>query len=75
MEIDNVKLIVKRHILVDNREGREGYENRVPYALETSIPGIFSAGDVQSKRTKQVASAAGEGATAALLIREYLKTI
>jgi thioredoxin reductase (NADPH) len=43
--------------------------------LETSVPDIFAAGDVRAGSTKQVASAAGEGATAALLIREYLKTI
>ncbi len=42
--------------------------------LETSIPGIFAAGDVRSGSTKQLASASGEGATAALLIREYLKS-
>ena len=47
---------------------------RDPHLLETSVPGIFAAGDVRAGSTKQVASAAGEGATAALLIREYLKT-
>jgi thioredoxin reductase (NADPH) len=43
--------------------------------LMTSIPGIFVAGDVRSGATKQAASAAGEGASAALAIREYLKTV
>lgn len=42
-------------------------------ALETSIPGIFAAGDVRAGSTKQVASATGEGATVALMVREYLK--
>lgn len=41
----------------------------------TSIPGVFAAGDVRSGSTKQAASATGEGATAALMIREYLKSI
>jgi thioredoxin reductase (NADPH) len=41
--------------------------------LETSMPGVFAAGDVRKGSTKQAASAAGEGATAALMIREYLK--
>jgi thioredoxin reductase (NADPH) len=41
--------------------------------LETSMKGVFSAGDVRKGSTKQAASAAGEGATAALMIREYLK--
>jgi len=43
--------------------------------LETSLPGVFAAGDVRQGSTKQAASAVGEGATAALMIREYLKTI
>ncbi|MFZ1488160.1 MAG: FAD-dependent oxidoreductase [Candidatus Saccharimonas aalborgensis] len=40
--------------------------------LETAVPGIFASGDVRSGATMQVASAVGEGATAALNIREYL---
>ena len=36
-----------------------------PRILETSVPGIFAAGDVRADSTKQVASAAGEGAAAA----------
>ncbi len=44
-------------------------------SLMTKEPGIFAAGDVRSGSTKQVASAAGEGATAALNIREYLKIV
>ncbi|MGB0388582.1 MAG: mycoredoxin [Ardenticatenaceae bacterium] len=42
--------------------------------LETSVPGVFAAGDVRAGSTKQVASASGEGATAALLIREHLNS-
>jgi thioredoxin reductase (NADPH) len=44
-------------------------------SLETSLPGVFAAGDVRQGSTKQAASAAGEGATAALMIREYLKDV
>jgi len=40
--------------------------------LETSVPGVFAAGDARAGSTKQAASAAGEGATAALMIRQYL---
>ena len=40
--------------------------------LETSIPGVFSAGDVRKGATRQAASAAGEGATVALMVRDYL---
>lgn len=41
--------------------------------LHTTMPGVFAAGDIRSGATMQIASAAGEGATAALMIREYLE--
>lgn len=41
--------------------------------LETAIPGVFAAGDVRSGATMQIASATGEGATAALRIREFIE--
>ena len=41
--------------------------------LETSLAGVFASGDVRSGATMQIASAVGEGATAALKIREYLE--
>ncbi len=51
------------------------FKHRGPFLLETSIPGVFAAGDVRDASTKQVVSAAGEGSTAALEIREYLKQV
>jgi len=53
----------------------EGKLDRSTYAFETNVAGVFAAGDVRRGRTKQVASAVGEGATVALMIREYLRTI
>jgi thioredoxin reductase (NADPH) len=41
--------------------------------LHTNMKGVFAAGDIRSGATMQIASAAGEGATAALKIREYLE--
>ena len=41
--------------------------------LKTAIPGVFAAGDIRSGATMQIASATGEGATAALKIREHLE--
>ncbi len=41
--------------------------------LQTNMPGVFAAGDVRSGATMQIASATGEGATAALMIRKYLE--
>ena len=43
--------------------------------LATTVPGIFASGDVRSGATMQIASAVGEGATAALSIREYLEDL
>lgn len=67
--------VVTGHDLVRDRPPPPGFKTRGPAFLETSVPGIFAAGDVRAGSTKQVASAAGEGASAALLIRQYLKTV
>jgi thioredoxin reductase (NADPH) len=47
---------------------------RAPYALETSLPGVFAAGDVRLDSMKRVASAVGEGAMAVHLVHRYLAT-
>ena len=68
--------IVTGHQLVHNPDERPlAFIQQEPAALETSVPGIFAAGDARADSTKQVATAAGEGATAALLIREYLRMV
>jgi thioredoxin reductase (NADPH) len=46
---------------------------RPPLLLETSIPGVFAAGDVRHRSIKRLASAVGEGATAIQLVHEYLR--
>ena len=46
--------------------------SRGPYLLETSLPGVFAAGDVRSGSIKRVASAVGEGAMAVRLVHQYL---
>ena len=48
---------------------------RPPYALETSVPGVFAAGDVRLESMKRVASAVGEGAMAIYLVHRYLATV
>jgi thioredoxin reductase (NADPH) len=45
---------------------------RDPYLLETTVPGVFVAGDVRARSIKRVASAVGEGSMAVSLIHEYL---
>jgi thioredoxin reductase (NADPH) len=51
----------------------DGWElERDPYLLESSIPGVFAAGDVRASSVKRVASAVGEGALAVTLVHRYL---
>jgi thioredoxin reductase (NADPH) len=47
--------------------------DRPPYHLETSVPGVFAAGDVRAESAKRVASAVGEGAMAVMLAHRYLE--
>jgi thioredoxin reductase (NADPH) len=48
---------------------------RAPFNLETSVPGVFAAGDVRLDSMKRVASAVGEGAMSVYLVHRYLATI
>jgi len=53
-----------------------GWElDRPPYHLETSVPGVFVAGDARSESAKRVASAVGEGAMAVMLVHRYLEKL
>ncbi len=49
--------------------------DRDPYLLETSVPGIFAAGDVRANVIRRVASAVGQGAVAVSLIHQYLESV
>jgi thioredoxin reductase (NADPH) len=49
--------------------------DRDPFLLETSVPGIFAAGDVRHGVIRRVASAAGQGAVAVTLVHKYLETV
>jgi thioredoxin reductase (NADPH) len=58
-------------------EGRRpvGWDrDRDPYYLESSVPGIFAAGDVRANSVKRVASAVGEGAMAVTLVHTFLES-
>jgi thioredoxin reductase (NADPH) len=48
---------------------------RTPFALETSVPGVFAAGDVRLDSMKRVAAAVGEGAMSVYLVHRYLATV
>jgi thioredoxin reductase (NADPH) len=47
--------------------------DRPPFHLETSVPGVFAAGDARAESAKRVASAVGEGAMAVMLVHRYLE--
>jgi thioredoxin reductase (NADPH) len=49
--------------------------DRPPYHLETSVPGVFVAGDARAESAKRVASAVGEGAMAVMLVHRYLEKL
>jgi thioredoxin reductase (NADPH) len=60
-------------LLVDGELPASWTLERAPYHLETSIPGVFVAGDVRAESVKRVASAVGEGAMAVMLVHRYLQ--
>jgi thioredoxin reductase (NADPH) len=73
VERDDQGYILTGHDLL----GRDGLpagwpHRRPPLLLETSIPGVFAAGDVRHRSVKRVASAVGEGAAAVQLVHQYL---
>jgi thioredoxin reductase (NADPH) len=60
--------------LSEGGERPRGWDlDRLPYHLETSVPGVFVAGDARSESAKRVASAVGEGALAVMLVHRYLE--
>ncbi len=72
--LDGVLARDERGFILAGPEVREhGWPlERDPYPLESSVPGVFVAGDVRSRSIKRVASAVGEGSMAVSLIHEYL---
>jgi thioredoxin reductase (NADPH) len=59
-----------------NGERPTGWKlKRDPYLMETSVPGIFAAGDVRHGVIRRVASAVGQGSAAINFVHEYLKTV
>ncbi len=49
--------------------------DRDPFLLETSVPGVFAAGDVRAGSSKRVAAAVGEGSGAVGMVHRYLETV
>jgi thioredoxin reductase (NADPH) len=59
----------------DGRLPRSWPLERDPFLLETSLPGVFAAGDVRYGSAKRVAAAVGEGSAAVGMVHKYLETV
>jgi thioredoxin reductase (NADPH) len=72
--LDGVLARDERGFILAGRDAQpDGWPlRREPYLLETTVPGVFVAGDVRARSIKRVASAVGEGSMAVSLIHEYL---
>jgi thioredoxin reductase (NADPH) len=62
-------------LFVDRKRPAGWKLKRDPYLLETSVPGIFAAGDVRYGVMRRVASAVGQGSTVISFVHEYLKSV
>ena len=68
---DEIKRDQRGYVLTGDDIAEAG-RGRDPYLLETSVPGIFAAGDVRSSPIKRVAAAVGEGSMAIAFVHQYL---
>ncbi|MEE8121330.1 MAG: NAD(P)/FAD-dependent oxidoreductase, partial [Anaerolineales bacterium] len=76
VERNNAGFILTGSDLLKSNGGRKMWPlKRDPFLLETSVPGIFAAGDVRQGAVRRVASAVGEGAIAISFVHQYLKTV
>jgi thioredoxin reductase (NADPH) len=76
VERNEAGFIVTGQDLMRGSKKPQGWKlQRDPLPLETSVPGIFAAGDVRHNAVRRVASAVGEGAIAVSLVHQYLKTV
>jgi len=65
-------VLTGRDLLADPAHAKGWKEPREPFSLETSVPGVFAAGDVRAGAMNRVASAVGEGSMAVRLVHDYL---
>jgi thioredoxin reductase (NADPH) len=76
VERDPAGFILTGHdLMVDGRRPRGWLPDRDPFLLETSVPGVFAAGDVRHLSVKRVGAAVGESSTVVAQIHQYLKTV
>jgi thioredoxin reductase (NADPH) len=76
VELSDAGFVLTGPDLSNNGDRPAGWKlKRDPYLMETSVPGIFAAGDVRHGVIRRVASAVGQGSTAISFVHEYLKTV
>ena len=68
-------ILTGRSLTRSGRRPQGWHLNRDPFFLETSVPGIFAAGDVRHRSVKRVASAVGEGSMAVQFVHQYLSRV
>jgi thioredoxin reductase (NADPH) len=62
-------------LLDEHHRAKNWKLKRDPYLMETSVPGIFAAGDIRHNVVRRVASAVGQGSVAISFVHQYLKTV
>ena len=65
-------VLTGRDLMADAAYPRTWKESREPLPLETSVPGVFAAGDLRASAMNRVASAVGEGAMVVRFVHDYL---
>ena len=68
-------ILTGQDLIRNGRRPKNWQLKRDPFLLETSVPGIFAAGDVRQGAIRRVASAVGQGSNAVSFVHQYLKTI
>jgi len=68
-------ILTGQHLFQDGKRPKGWPLKRDPYLLETSVPGIFAAGDVRHGSVRRVASAVGEGGMVVSFVHQYLQTV
>jgi thioredoxin reductase (NADPH) len=74
VERDGGYVLTGRDVMLHEASRERWRLDRAPLPLETSLPGVFAAGDVRYRSIKRVASAVGDGATVIRLVHEYLSS-
>ena len=68
-------VLTGRDLMTDGQRPAGWTAQRDPYLFETSVPGIFCAGDARHGSGKRVAAAVGEGSATVSMVHQYLQTV